>query len=421
MNTKLEEMSSTAITDSRQPNYTLKILFGPMFGCELHLPADDYFLIINPAYALHDKTAPLESSHEHAAHYTRNTLYVPGDAESPNVTLFLSGYADNDGVSGFRTEINDESGSYESTIYENQVFTLGPVHFALKRCADEWSDEIRQFNQSTASNIEHTDKQFAGSDKKKKILTIFLTTTLLLVLLVLASLIGLNKFESKQRVLTLSEALAGSPSPLYIVKARDNQNIYVLAHHFQEMEWAKEALLKLKENPDVIPLWLKEQKLTVVTQLQHSGYPVLQIDYGSPQHPVLAVYRQLTTAEVAGLKAAALRHIPFALDVSVKVRTKNQLLQEARQGLDRLHIPYRQIATSTGYGLITRDALNDSALSNLKYFIQEFNHQWGNSIISFSINLDDNWLQDKSYVDSSDGYLFMNPRHWYFPIKKGSL
>lgn len=419
MNTRLEEMPTAVMPDSTQPNYTLKILFGPMFGCELHLPADDYFLIINPALTLQDKTDSLESPHEHAAHYTQNTLYIPSDSPSPNITLFLSESLDNDGIKGFRTAINDVEGSYDSTIHVNKVFTLGPVRFALKFSEDEWSDEIRHLNQPADSNIQYSDKQSAMSLKKKKMRAIFLGTPLLMLLMVLASLVWFKKIDSEQRVLTLSEILVGAPSPLDIVKARDNNSIYVLAHNFQEMEWAKEALFKLKENPNVIPVWLKEQKLAVVAQLQRSGYPVMQIDYAKPQHPLLAVYRQPTAVEEAALKASVLQNIPFALDISLKVRAKKQLLQEARQGLDRMHITYRQIDTSNGYGLIVRDALSDNALSTLRYFINDFNQQWGNSVINFSINLDENWLQNKSYVDSSNGYLFMSPRHWYFPIKQG--
>lgn len=405
--------------DSTQPNYTLKILFGPLFGCQLHLPADDYFLIINPALTIQDKTDSSESRHQHAAHYAQNTLYIPSDLPSPNINLFLSEALDHDGVRGFRTAIDDVEGSYDSTVHLNQVFTLGPVRFALKLSEDDWSDEVRHFNRPADPILQYSDTEYVMSLRKKKMRTIFLGTPLLILLLVLASLVWFKKVDSEQHVLTLSEILVGAPSPLDIVKARDNNNIYVLAHNLQEMEWAKEALFKLKENSNVIPVWLKEQKLTVVTRLQRSGYPVMQIDYAQPQHPLLAVYRQLTAVEAASLKASALQHIPFALDVSLRVRTKNQLLQEARQGLDRMHLTYRQIDTSTGYGLIVRDALSDTALNTLQHFINEFNQQWGNSTINFSINLDENWLQNKSYVDSSNGYLFMSPRHWYFPIQQG--
>ncbi|CCG86222.1 PrgH/EprH family type III secretion apparatus protein [Erwinia piriflorinigrans] len=421
MNTMPEEMPDTFMPDKIQPNYSLKILFGPMYGCELHLTADDYFLLINPALSLQDKTIPLESSHHHAAHYSINTLYIPSDSASPNITLYLSGTSDSDESRRFHIEVSDASGSYDSMIAENQVVTIGPIRFALKRSDEIWSDEIKNFNQPTASNIVLNERKSAVLLKKRKIRTIISAIFLMATLLASASLIWFSKFESQQRVLTLSESLAGAPSPLYIVKARDKQDIYVLAHNFQEMEWAKEALFKLKTKPDVIPVWLKEQRLTVVARLQHSGHPVIQIDYSKPQNPLLSVYRQLSKLEEASLKNAVLQYIPFALDVGVKTRTKKQLLQDARQGLERLHIPYRQTTTATGYGLIVRDALSDSTLSSLKHLINEFNHKWGNSIISFSINLDENWLKDKSYLDSSNGYLFMNPRHWYFPLNHGNF
>lgn len=209
--------------------------------------------------------------------------------------------------------------------------------------------------------------------------------------------------------------------PVDIVRGRDNNLIYVLTQNFQAMEWTREALFKLQDRDSVVPVWLTQQRNEVISQLANAGYPVLQIDYSKPQQPAIALYRGLTLQEEQNFKAIVLQKIPFALDIKILVKTKDQLLQDARQGLDRLHIYYRQINSTSGYALVVRDALSDSALRSLQHFIKQFNHQWGSRVINFSINLDENWLQDKSYVDSSDGYLFLNPRHWYFPLKQGDL
>ncbi|EDA8457966.1 hypothetical protein A4K18_24395, partial [Salmonella enterica subsp. enterica serovar Bredeney] len=36
------------------------------------------------------------------------------------------------------------------------------------------------------------------------------------------------------------------------------------------------------------------------------------------------------------------------------------------------------------------------------------------------INLNENWLQNKSYLENinGDGYVFLDPSHWYFPLTK---
>ncbi|WP_280174164.1 PrgH/EprH family type III secretion apparatus protein [Pantoea deleyi] len=238
--------------------------------------------------------------------------------------------------------------------------------------------------------------------------------------MITAGVSGYKKLESERQVVTLNEALAGAPMPVDIVRGRDNL-IYVLTRNYQAMEWTREAIFKLKGKESVVPVWLTQQRNEVVAQLANAGYPVLQIDDARPQHPTIALYRNLNQQEEKNFKAAVLKKIPFALDIRVLVKTKDQLLQDARQGLDRLHIYYRQINSPGGYALVIRDDLSDSTLRSLQHFIKQYNHQWGSRVINFSINLDENWLQDKSYVDSSNGYLFLNPRHWYFPLKQGDL
>ncbi|MGP3590890.1 PrgH/EprH family type III secretion apparatus protein [Vagococcus sp. WN89Y] len=407
--------------ENTQQNYTLKILFGPMFGCELHLPADDYFLIINAGLALQDKTAVQTSSQEHAAYYTQNTLYIPYDKASPNIILRLSEYLNNEEETGIRVEVQDVNGSFNTTLKENEIFTYEHICFAYKRSEDEWTEDIKNFNYPTIVEPELTvdDKINIFNTKKRR--AIIIGSILFLILLILAVVVWYKNAEYDRRVLTLNEVLAGAPAPLEIVKSRDNKSIYVLAHKLPEMEWAQEALYKIKDETHVVPIWLNKQRQNVIAHMSKAGYPVLQIDYTTPQHPVVAIYRQLSINEEATLKAAALKEIPFAQDIRTTVKSKDQLLKDARQGLDRLHIYYRQIDTTTGYALVVRDALSDTSLSALQKFIKGFHQQWGNSVITFSINLDENWLQNKSYVDSNNGYLFLNPRHWYFPIKHGDL
>jgi len=421
MNSNEKEPISVMMEENTQQNYTLKILFGPMFGCELHLPADDYFLIINAGLELQDKTAVQTSSQEHAAYYTQNTLYIPCDKPSPNIILRLSEYLNNEEETGVRVEVQDVNGSFNTTLKENEIFTHEHICFAYKRSEDEWTEEIKSFNYPTIVEPELTvdDKINIFNTKKRR--AIIFGSILFLILLIFAIVIWYKNAEYDRRVFTLNEVLAGAPAPLEIVKSRDHQSIYVLAHKLPEMEWAQEALYKIKDDTHVVPVWLSQHKQTVITDMSKSGYPVLQIDYTTPQHPVVAIYRQLTINEEANLKAAALKQIPFAQDIRTTVKTKDQLLKDARQGLDRLHIYYRQIDTTTGYALVVRDALSDTSLSALQKFIKGFHQQWGNSVITFSINLDENWLQNKSYVDSNNGYLFLNPRHWYFPIKHGDL
>lgn len=422
MNSDMNELNDDMPVPEALKKFTLKVLFGPMFGCELHLPADDYFLIINPGLAPQDNATGTMLPGEHAAAYTQNTLYLPCDMPSPNIILRLSAlFRDEESEEGYRLEVQGVDRSYPALLKENEVFVHEHIRFAIKPSEDDWPEDIKNFNLPPALDAEFSEQEKLEEFNAKKNHALVFGSIILLLLVITAGVIWYKKLESDRQVLTLNEALAGAPMPVDIVRGRDNNLIYVLIQNFQAMEWTREALFKLQGKDSVIPVWLTQQRNEVITQLADAGYPVLQIDYSKPQHPAIALYRGLTLQEEKNFKAIVLQKIPFALDIKVLVKTKAQLLQEARQGLDRLHIYYRQINSTSGYALVVRDALSDSALRSLQNFIKQFNHQWGNRVINFSINLDENWLQDKSYVDSSNGYLFLNPRHWYFPLKQGDL
>lgn len=420
MNSNMKVTTGDVLNQEANRNFTLKVLFGPMYGCELHLPADDYFFIINPGLSLHDDSG--SDSREHAAQYTQKVLYIPCDMPSPNILLRLSQpIEDEKNNNVYRLEVQDVSGSYLADLHENEIFSHGHIRFAFKRSEDEWPEEIQNFNLPREPEPALFYKNTIRSFYARKHRSLFISSIILIILIAIASLIWYEKLEKDRQIYSLSEALAGSPSPLEIVKSRDGGMIFVLARNFPQMEWVQEALIKFKENKNVTPVWLKKKNAEVIAQLIKLGFPILQLDSTTPQHPVVAVYQKLSDAEEQKLKAAVLQKIVFARDITIIVKTKIQLLNEARQGLDRLHIPYRQINTTTGYALVVRDALSDSVLSALRHFIKNYEHQWGNSVINFSINLDEDWLQNKSYLDSSNGYLFLNPRHWYFPLKQRDI
>lgn len=422
MNSDMSELIDDMRVPDTQKKFTLKVLFGPMFGCELNLPADDYFLIINSGLALQDSSTVTISPGEHAAAYTQNTFYLPCDMPSPNIILHLSAlFRDEEAGEGYKLEVQGVDKSYTALLKENEIFIHEHIRFAIKSSEGEWPEDIKNFNLPPTLDAEFSEQRKLEEFKAKKNHTLTIGSIILLLFLITAAVIWYKKLESDQQVLTLNEALAGAPMLVEIARGRDNNLIYVLTHNFQAMEWTREALFKLQGKDSVVAVWLSQQRNEVISQLANAGYPVLQIDYSKPQHPIIALYRGLTPQEEQNFKSTALQNIPFALDIKTLVKTKTQLLDTARQGLDRLHIYYRQINSPNGYALVVRDALSDSALRALQNFIKQFNHQWGNRVINFSINLDENWLQDKSYLDSSNGYLFLNPRHWYFPLKQGDL
>lgn len=423
MISNMEKSITTEYLVHNESNFTLKILFGPMFGCELHLTAEDYFLIINSKNSLFPANAEVALEHAHSAHYTYNTLYIPYDLPAPNILFRLSSLSGYEGEKAVGIDVYGLSDTYTTELCENEIFTHENICFAFKQSRDKWSDKIINYKPLNAKRNNRSESDDLLATKKTKRLTFLFLSVMLVTSLVITFFYFYNSHASQydNRIATLNKELSGNSMSFNIVKGRDDEVIFVLVSQKHEMEWLKEALSKLNENSRVVPVWLAQQKKTVVSQLVQAGHPVLQIDDSLPLHPVIAVHRQLEKIEEESLKSDVLKKIPYALGAEVLFIPKENLLTEARNGLDSLNIQYRQVKASTGYSLIIRDALSDVILLRLSDFIENFRSKWGSEMINFSVNLDDNWLLNKSYIDSNDGYLFLNPRHWYFPLNLGDI
>lgn len=418
-NESVPPMHLHSVDDAPQKFYTLKILFGPLFGCELHLPADDYFLIISARMANDNSFHSIESAQNHAASFTKNTLYIPCDLPSPNLLLHLSSPINgNSTEKSYLIDVQDELNSFEVTLKENEIFIHGPIRLAIKSSEEHWLDNITHFMLTRSSETEEPQqsKRYFSPVKKKAVLILCLIIVLLLLLIAIGRYSAIN--NESTHLSELKHALVRAPTPLNILPGRTEPLVYILAKHYQTMQWLEEALIKLNLNSSIVPIWLPQLSKDVTSQLINAGYPVLQVDYARPEAPVITLWQTLTPQQAEKFSALALTFIPFAREITTAVKTKNQLLQDAQQGLERLQIAYRQITTSSGYAFVIRDTLDDTTFVALRDFITEFYHNWGDRIITFSINLNENGLVDKSYVDATNGYLFLTPRHWYFPLNK---
>jgi len=400
-------------------NYTVRVLFGPMTGCDLNLTGDDYFIVTNPgATAIIDDEAATVQSPAHAVSYTKNTLYIPNNEVSPNILLKLSDYTVEDDRLQFKIEIYDSEKTLNLTLSENEIFEYGSLRLALKRGDSHWSSCVDNYDFS-ALTVAKTDT--AGAERR------FLSYKVFILLILIPVVIGIitvglyAKNLKNSRIEQVKEVLSNAPGNISYINNQDDSAIYIICSDRLLLEWVKTALLKIKDNDVATPLLVTDTLRTTLEALKKSGFPVFQIDFSIPQQPTILVHRLLNEQESARLKKLFLKTVPFAKETTISYVPAKKLLSEAQLGLDKLHIKYKLINTSIGYSLVVKDALNDTTLHSLVTFINNFYQKWGNYFINYSINLNEDWLRNKSYLDSKDGYLFINPHHWYFPVQNGDF
>ena len=412
----MEEKCIDHSTISNKENFILKILFGPMFGCELCLPADDYFFSIHPGIKQHNICESLQEEIFNTASFACNTLYIPCDVDSPNVALHLAKKVEIDGSFGYQIDILNPEGSHSEFIKENVIFQHKSIRLAIKKHDNQWAEEILTCDWSRINQLSSLSERSA-----KKINLIrhrffsYYSFSLVLIFIIICVAIYWYKYpQQSNNLISLNMVLANSPAPLKIIKS-DNNKIYVFGDGYQEIAWLHEVLYKLNEIKKVTPVWTQKKQKEVIKYLHNKGFPALHLDLTFPEFPQLYTYQKLNNEQEISLKKQAHHALPYARRIDIFFKDKEILVKQAQHGLERIQVPYHRIATETGYALIVRDALSDNAINALDNFISDFYHQWGDQVVNFSINLNENILQDKSYLDTPDGYLFIAPQHWYFP------
>ncbi|ELD0488015.1 hypothetical protein QUQ58_004614 [Escherichia coli] len=388
--------------------FEIKIFFGAMYGSELTLPEDDYF-IITRTKTIEDGNGQ-ENKYENigSANFIYKTLYFPGGTTTPNFLLMLKKRTDR-----YVVVIYSETGPRRYyTLKSNEIFCHDGVYFAVKKMSEKWSDEVDNFSR----NKFFIQKYSCLLRGRKRDFIVWLSIILLCLFVLFLFWADSSRVESSQKNSFLSEA----PWPLSIVDSPRTHFRYVLTKNVHEMDWVNGALLKVKGENNVIPVLLPKVQKNVIDEMYFAGFPVLQINFSNPQNPVLYLSRAMVNSESDALKKKLFEKIPFITAITFIVCDRNELLEQARQGLVRLNVAFKQVRTTNGYALIAQESLNDHQLFNLNNFIENFYEQWGDKYISFSINLNENWLQNKSYLENINGggYVFLDPSHWYFPLTK---
>ncbi|WP_440862859.1 PrgH/EprH family type III secretion apparatus protein [Symbiopectobacterium purcellii] len=404
---------------TNRETFTLKILFGPMFGCELNLPADNYFFNIHPPIKPSNTGGDIQEGVANMASFACKTLYIPCEVDSDNLRLYLTEKLEIDGKHGYQVDILSPNNSQIALIEENVFFQQGHIRLALKKHHEEWSEELSTFTWAKESQVSSVPDILLEKSKSKEIKK-YLYFFLVLSITFISIYIAWYTYSLQSRhVASLNTILAGSPAPLKIIKS--DSEIYVFGEGYQEINWLHYVLYKLNETAKVIPIWTAKTRKEVIKKLQSKGFPVLQLDLTLPEFPQLYTYRKLDNEQEASLKTLAYQSLPYAKRIDVFFKDKKSLVKQAQHGLERIQILYRCVTTDSGFALIIRDDLSDSALNSLNTFITDFYNQWGDQIVSFSINMNENILKDKSYLNTKEGYIFISPKHWYFPLNKKDI
>lgn len=104
---------------TNRETFTLKILFGPMFGCELDLPVDNYFFNIYPPIKQNNPGSDMQEGVANMPSFACKALYIPCEVDSDNLRLYLTEKLEIDGKQGYQVDILSPEHSQIALIEEN--------------------------------------------------------------------------------------------------------------------------------------------------------------------------------------------------------------------------------------------------------------------------------------------------------------
>lgn len=380
--------------------YVIKFLNTQLAGCEYLITESETLFIVGKYDDIKEMRERLVSP---------GCIFVPDD----NLSLTF-GICEKQG----RLYVNDSHDSVEEekVVSFQKVYEISGVFVALRTNEDkEWSEEIRSFS---LSETEYTIL------KKTKWLVII--STMLLISFVVAGFIQWyqnGQLERKKH--TLAEIL-GREFHTYLVNKGNDRVWYIFAKQNVDKQWAIRSIQKVDLNDEIKVIGIEEEKIRIAnelrTRLPEVHFHLMRFD--NPEHPELVLSSErsgvVTERDSDNLRNTLLKLIPYAKDVAILSLSDSFVAKQAEEGLRKVDAAYTRKDGENSVVFVVRGTLQDNELNALKNFTNAFKEQWNGQYINFEIELEKNWLKNKSFHYGNEGYIKMTPGHWYFPLNKES-
>lgn len=415
---------------SKDRTFNFRILFGPLFGTDLLIAGAEVFFYVgdntieNAANA--GESTPAQASH--ALAHANNTLYIPYRADQPNFRLRIGKTSGNGndtqdrepslgstGDGDFEVDFLHPDTSETQSGTFNAVCRHGDIAFAIKREDEAWSETVLTYAQAASSNTIVALRDSASGTRGAwlpKVLAVC-SVTLLIGGGAVLGLRVLRHHTDAQRVANISELLAPAPAPNVILNGASGE-VYVLSASQDGAEWDRQVLLKAAPPERVQVATLDGERQRLESSLDKAGADFITVRLANPARPTLVVRANVSPESRDAAVHEVQRAAPYAAQVQVTYANVETMLREARNGLDKVGVPYRQIARPNGTTFQVADSLGDEELSAVRNLIVSYGQKWGARCVNFKVELRTDWLKDKSYREGQNGYVLLQRNTWYF-------
>ena len=400
-------MTSSIETEGPDAKAVLRLLNGPLCGCEYHL-RDGATLVV--AGAANDLLgSPETQDGEQPASmpvFPEHTIVVPMEG-GRNFEVII----DDNARDGFRLRTLDPE--VEESVQDYQeICHVGTLAFAVRPPHEEWADGI--VNALPTPPIEENDR------RRRVIWFAKILVGVIAVFALTASGLYLwNKFKSDKRVADAASVIAGATEQYRVLNGRDGA-IYIFAKNERDASWARQAMSRqgMIGSARISTLRFEEARINQLLQASFPSLAFHRLKLGDPEKPVLVLSQergQISSQMRKSLTASLNDWMPYAQSIDIISWSDAMLDAQAKRGLDQIGVDYERVANAGSVTYTVQKGLSDIDLARLQEFTEGFYRDFGTRFIYFSVALKDDPFKGKSYKYGGPGYIKLTQHHWFFP------
>lgn len=286
--------------------------------------------------------------------------------------------------------------------------------FAIKEIDTDWEiSSIDENKQNTLIKTENSYNKFNKSPYPYKLLA----GLSLFACIAVGYFYFLNdsKPQKDMQVQSIENILEGSTQRTVVTKDNNNTAL-ILVQSQRDYDWSMQRLLKSKFRNRFSINIQGQLEREIENQLSEEMPGVLKVDATDPCHPVIKVLSDDTIAQNSNpvIKKTFLSYFSCYTNHTLQTTNIDLLLKNAELGLTESHVKWHKITKENKSIFIVKDSLNDKQTISLITFVNSFYKQWGDKQIQFSILLEKNPLEGKSFITNTDGYILLGNNHWLF-------
>ncbi|WP_157645100.1 PrgH/EprH family type III secretion apparatus protein [Burkholderia ubonensis] len=412
-------------------SHDIRILFGPMFGTDILVVEEEIAFCIGADEMFYGDDV---GDRPHIFGQAANTFYIPWIGDAPNVRFrfgstqlrSLAERSESDELpADFTVEYLSESSTERRSGRYNVVCHSGAIAFAVKRRRDDWSDEVicytREPATSAGDSILALSEQSTPIDEpvdpswRQRLTSIQAIWLLPLLGIAVTALTwwSLAKDARDERVEALEMLLSPAPTPNFIVPQADSIRVFNATQ--DGAQWDKQVLLKAPPDYSVSVASIAEERRRLEALLDAQGVPFVTVRMDDPAHPTLVMFDSATDEQKQRAVRTVTKAMPYASTIASTDVALGALDEDAQALLSKAGCPFRRNARKDGATYLISGSLSDESLASLRQLVYQFSQKWGTRSVDFRIQLRTDWLKGKTYRDSDDGYVLLDPTSWYFP------